>query len=472
MLKVDLCIIGAGSGGLSVAAAARAFGASVVLIEEGEMGGDCLNTGCVPSKALLAAGKHAAAMRDAGRFGVTAGDISVNFGRVHEHVHGVIASIAPHDSVERFEALGVKVIKSHGIFTSPKLVEAGGEIIAARRFVIAAGSRAAVPPIPGLDQVTYFTNETIFDLRRKPSHLIVVGGGPIGIEMAQAHRRLGSKVTVVEALDALHRDDPELTAIALKALVEEGVTIHAQARVTSVAPKGQGVSVALETKNGMETLAGSHLLIAVGRKPSVDGLGLEAAHIRYDRRGIEVDAGLRTSNRRVYAIGDIAGGAQFTHVAGYHAGLVIRNALFGLPVRVDKDLIPWVTYTEPEIAHVGVSEAEAQRRFGRKFKIVRWSFADNDRARTERTTEGLVKLITSPKGRILGCGIVGPHAGELISLFSFAIANKLKVGSLTKFIAPYPTLAEIAKRVGVEYYRDQISNPWIGRWIRIIGLLP
>ena len=372
VLKPDICVIGAGSGGLSVAAAAAAFGVDVVLIEQGKMGGDCLNTGCVPSKALLASAKAAVAEAAGKKLGVHFGAVGVDFARANDHVQAVIAAIAPHDSEERFEGLGVTVLKHHARFTGPDCILAGETEIRARRFVIATGSRAAVPPIPGLDTVSYLTNETLFDLREAPEHLIVIGGGPIGMEMAQAHRRLGSKVTVIEAQKALGKDDPEQAAIVIDALRSEGVTILEDTKVAGVEKTGSGVSVSVETPEGVQrSLEGSHLLVATGRAPTVDGLDLEKAGVAYSRKGIEVDRGLRTSNRRVYVIGDVTGGLQFTHVAGYHAGLVIRSILFRLPAKENRDLIPWVTYTSPELGHVGLSEPEARRRHGDKVRVLR-----------------------------------------------------------------------------------------------------
>ena len=472
ILKPDLCIIGGGSAGLTAAAAARAFDASVVLIEKGEMGGDCLNTGCVPSKSLIAAAKHAESGRLSSPFGVSFEPPRVNFGRIHDHVSEVIASIAPNDSAERFEGLGVTVIRAEGRFTDKRTLEADGQKIRARRFIIATGSRPAVPPIPGIDSVDVLTNETIFDQTRKPAHLIIIGGGPIGMEMAQAHRRLGSEVTLIEASSFLGKDDPELVDIALRRIEAEGVTLRKGCSVTSVAPNGNGVAVTITGDKGAEEITGSHLLVAAGRKPNVEGLGLDAAHVRTTGTGIKVNGALRTSNRRVYAIGDIAGGLQFTHVASYHAGLVIRSTLFGLRARENRTIIPWCTFTDPEIASVGLGEAAALKRYPQKAKILRWSYGENDRARTERRTDGLIKLITHRNGRILGCAIVGPGAGEMISLFAYAIANGMKVGSLMKFVAPYPTLTEMAKRVAVEHYRDNLKSPWIRRWLKFIRSLP
>jgi pyruvate/2-oxoglutarate dehydrogenase complex dihydrolipoamide dehydrogenase (E3) component len=345
-VTADLCVIGAGSGGLSVAAGAAQLGARVVLIEAGAMGGDCLNTGCVPSKALLAAAKHAHAMTTGRRFGVAPAIPQIDFAAAKDHVAATIAAIAPHDSQERFEGLGVQVIRAPARFVSPREVAAGGTRIRARRFVLATGSRPAIPPVPGIESVPYLTNETIFDLRTRPEHLIVLGGGPIGIEMAQAHRRLGSAVTVIEADRALGRDDPETAAVVLAALRAEGVAIREQTAAARIAG-GAGVTVHLPDGSAV---AGTHLLVAAGRRVETEALGLAEAGIKAGPKGIAVDARLRTTNRRVHAIGDAAGGLQFTHVAGYQAGVVIRSALFGLPARQRTDHIPWVTYTDPELA--------------------------------------------------------------------------------------------------------------------------
>jgi pyruvate/2-oxoglutarate dehydrogenase complex dihydrolipoamide dehydrogenase (E3) component len=476
VLTPDLCVIGAGSGGLTVAAAARAMGASVVLIEKGEMGGDCLNYGCVPSKALLAAAKAAHTFRSSAKFGIAANEPAIDFVRVNAHVRHVIDTIAPHDSVERFEGLGATVIQAAAKFVDPRTIEADGKKIRPRRAVIATGSRAVVPPIAGLDTTPFLTNENIFELTERPGHLVIVGGGPIGMEMAQAHKRLGSDVTVIDMAPPLGKDDPELTAIALKNIVAEGVKIIAPAKVLSVAGSGKknqdGVAVTIELEGKQTVVEGSHLLMAVGRAPQTKGLGLEAAGIKTHRGAITVSKGLKTSNRRVYAIGDVTGGLMFTHVAGYQAGLVVRNALFGLPVSNDTAAIPWATYTDPEIGQVGLTEADARARLGDGFKVLRWKYAENDRATAERRTDGLVKVITDNKGRILGAGAVGLLAGELISFYAFAIANRMKVGAFVKYVAPYPTLTEVARRVAWEFYRDALNNPWLGRLRAINRLLP
>ncbi len=466
-LHADLCIIGAGPGGLSLAAGAAQIGASVVLVEEGQMGGDCLHYGCVPSKALIAAARAAQAHRDSSRFGVAAHEPEIDYAAVMDRVEAAIATIAPHDSVERFEGLGVRVLRARGRFTGPREVAAGDHRIVARRFVIATGSSPAVPPIPGLDAVPYLTNETLWQNRVRPEHLIVIGGGPIGIELAQAHRRLGCRVTVVEAARALGREDPEIAEVALDRLRAEGVSIREEAKVVSVDRGPAGVSLALA---GGEKITGSHVLVAVGRRPNVEDLGLDAAGVAFDRVGVRVDRGLRSlSNRHVYAIGDAAGGLQFTHVASYHAGLVLRSALFRLPVSVRTDHIPRVTFTDPELAHVGLTEAEARNRYGSAVEIHRFPFAGCDRAVAEGHEAGLVKVITGRRGRILGCSIAGASAGELIHPWALALASGLGVKAMAGYVAPYPTLGEAGKRAAGGYFAPRLfGRPWIRR---IVGLL-
>jgi len=456
-LNVDICVIGAGSGGLNVAAGASQMGASVVLVEKAKMGGDCLNTGCVPSKALLAAAHAAAAVRGGGQFGVNSGELSVDGGRVFEHVRDVIAAIEPNDSVERFEGLGVRVIQAAASFTGPRTLEAGGQQITARRFVVATGSSAFVPPIPGLDSVAYHTNETIFDCTSLPGHLIIVGGGPIGMEMAQAHRRLGTKVTVLELFSIMPKDDPELVDVLRRQLEDDGIDIREGVTISRIEKSNSGVSVVLGGDGVEVSVEGSHLLIAAGRRPSVDGLGLDEAGVRYSAKGIEVDGRLRTSNKKIFAIGDVAGGFQFTHVAGYHAGIVIKNALFRLPSKVDNRVVPWVTYTTPELAQVGMVEAEAKKTHG-DIRVLRWPFHENDRAQAEALTDGLIKVITTPKGHVLGCGIVGPAAGELIHTWVLAMSQKIKIGAIAQMIAPYPTLGEVSKRAAGSFYTPSLFS--------------
>ena len=469
VIDTDICVIGAGSGGLSVAAGAVQMGARVVLIEGAEMGGDCLNTGCVPSKALIAAANAAQALR-AGFAGVPGREPSVDFAAVKDHVQAVIDVIAPVDSQQRFEGLGCTVLRAWAKFTGPREVQAGDSTVRARRFVIATGSRAFVPPIQGVDKVPFFTNETIFALRDRPAHLLVIGGGPIGMEMAQAHRRLGCKVTVIEGAQALGREDPEMAAVVLDALRAEGIEIR----------EGQGVVRLAGTEGAVEvTLAdgtsvtGSHLLMAVGRQAHLDGLGLEAAGVDHDRKGVTVDARLRSvSNRRVFAIGDVAGGLQFTHVAAYHAGIVIRQAVLGLPAKATMRAMPRATYTAPELAQVGLTEAEAREAHGDAVQVVRAEFAHNDRAIAGRQGKGLVKVMVV-KGRPVGAGIVGAQAGELIGLWALAISAKLKMSAIAGMVAPYPTLGEVSKRAAGAYFSPKLfDNPVLKRVVWFVQRVP
>ncbi|WP_323037906.1 dihydrolipoyl dehydrogenase family protein [Pararhodobacter sp.] len=464
-IKTDICVIGAGSGGLSVAAGAVQMGASVVLIEGGKMGGDCLNYGCVPSKALLAAGKAAAAHRAGASKGVAPDEPVTDYAAAMEHVARVIAAIEPHDSQERFEGLGVQVIRDYARFVSPTEVEAGGKRITARRFVIATGSSPLVPPIPGLDSVPYLTNETIFDLRAAPAHLLIIGGGPIGLEMAQAHRRLGCKVTVLEGAKALGNDDPEATALIVAALRDEGVEIIEGAKVEQV--RGHQGAIAVQVEGGA-VYNGSDLLVAVGRKPNTDRLELDLAGVKHGRGGVEVDDSLRSTNRWVYAIGDVAGRGQFTHVAGYQAGVIIRSMLFGLPSKVRADHIPHVTYTDPELAHVGLGEAAARQKFGAGLQVITLGFDAADRAQADGKTTGLIKVMVN-KGRPVGATIAGPNAGEMIGVWALVLANRLKMGAIAGTVLPYPTMGELSKRVAGAYFSPKLfENPWVKR---VVGLV-
>ena len=456
-IHADLCIIGAGSGGLSVAAGAAQLGRKVVLVERHKMGGDCLNYGCVPSKALIAAAHHAHSIRRAREFGVDAGEPKADFPRVMKHVREVIAAIEPNDSVERFEKFGVRVVKASAKFVSAREVEAGDFRIKAKTFIIATGSSPLKPPIPGLDQTPFMTNETVFDNLVLPDHLIVIGGGPIGLELAQAHRRLGARVTVLEAKSIMPKDDPEAVAVVKQSLEADGVSILENALVTAVAKAASCVAVTVTRDGKSQVVNGSHLLLAVGRVPNVEGLNLEAAGVRYSRKGIEVDSGLCTSNRRVHAIGDVAGGLQFTHVAGYHAGLIIRRVLFKLPIKTDYSAIPWCTYTDPELAQVGVTEAQARER-GLKFSITRWPLHENDRAQAEREVHGFAKVVVV-NGRPIGATIVGFRAGELILPWVMAIGQKMKLSSMAGMVAAYPTLSEVSKRASSAYFTPTLFSP-------------
>ncbi len=464
-LSADLCVIGAGAGGLSVAAGAAQMGARVVLIEGGEMGGDCLNHGCVPSKALLAAAKAAQSRREGAALGIAPVEPQVDFAAVMDHVARTIAAIAPHDSQARFEALGVTVLRDWARFTGPREVVAAGRRIRARRFVIATGSRPVLPAIPGIETVPVLTNETLFSLRDRPGHLLILGGGPIGCEMAQAFRRLGARVTLVEAARLLSREDPEAAALVASALRAEGVTIREGVQVARLRSAGAGIEAVLSDG---ETLLATHLLAATGRRAALGRLDLTAARVAFTLQGVTVGAGLRSvSNRRVYAVGDAAGQGQFTHLAGAHAGVIIRQALLGLPARAPS-LVPRVTYTDPEIAQAGRTEAEARALWGGRVQVRTESFATNDRARAEGRTGGFVRLIAVGR-RPVGLTIAGPGAGDLIGAGQLALERGLTLGALAATVLPYPTRAETAKRAAGAYFSAKLfDNPALRRVVRLI----
>ena len=452
-IRADLCVIGAGSGGLSIAAGAVQMGASVILIEQSRMGGECLNTGCVPSKALLAAAAR--------------GD---DFAAAYDHMRQVIAAIEPHDSAERFRGLGAHVVFGKAQFVARRFLEVGDTSVTARRFIVATGSAPVIPSIPGLDSVPYFTNETLFDSAPEPRHLLVLGGGPVGVEMAQAYRRLGAEVTLVEGKRLLGRDDPELVAIVRAQLIEDGVTIHEETPVTAVEADGAGIALTCGSGDASLRLSGSHLLVAAGRRPKIEGLGLEDAGVALNDGVPLIDARLRTTNKRIFAIGDVVGPYRFTHTASYQARIVITNALFRLPARVRYDAVPWVTYTDPELAHVGLSEAEARAK-GNEVRILRFPFEENDRAIAEGATRGLVKVVATRRGRVLGASIVGAHAGELILPWVLAVKYRLGVGKLAQAIVPYPTLSEASARAAGSFHAPMLFGPRTKRLVRMLARL-
>ncbi len=472
-ITADICVIGGGSGGLSVAAGAAQLGANTVLFERDKMGGDCLNTGCVPSKALLAAGKSAAAMAGKPIMGVPAASgHQLDFDKTHAHIHDVIASIAPHDSIERFEGLGVTVLPYEARFSSPDSVMAtdrtGQQItVKSRYFVVATGSHAWTPPIKGLDSISYLTNETIFSLSECPDHLLIIGGGPIGVEMAQAHKRLGARVSLIDVGPIMFKDDPELVGRLKRCLEAEGIEIYEHVKIEEVAQaKAGGISISLSSG---EVLKGSHLLAAVGRRPNIARLELEAANITYTPKGITTDNRLRSSNKRVFAIGDVAGRHQFTHMAGYHASIVIKNTLFKLPAKLAEHAVPYVTYTDPELAHTGLSWPDAQKQFAAdEICCVDWELKENDRARAERRTEGMVRIITNKKGRILGATILAPHAGEMIHSWTLAIQNKLGMAAMANTIAPYPSWSEASKRAAGAFFTEKLFSERTKKLIRAL----
>lgn len=456
-ITVDLVIIGAGPGGLSVASVATQLGLKVILVESGLMGGDCLNYGCIPSKALLASAKTAHLLRQAHNFGIEVKGVDINFLNVLKHVHDVIKELAEHDSVERFKSLGVDVIEAEARFTGKNTITAKDLEIQAKHFVIATGSNPLIPSIPGLDITPYFTNESIFNLTEQPEHLMVIGGGPIGCELAQAFSMLGTHVTLVEQQTLLSGEDEDCVTILRDQLNRMNISIYEHCTVQEVhSVNPQNIKIVIQKKGELINITGSHLLIATGRKAHVTHLGLDKAGIDYTAQGINVNSYLQTSNNKVYAIGDVVGPFRFTHMASYQAGIVIRNIIFKLPSKVNYQNIPRVTFTEPEIAHVGISEKEASQQ--KNIKLIQWPFKENDRANTDLKVEGKIKVFTDAKARILGVTIIGHCAGELILPWIMAVKEQKTLRSFTDVIVPYPTFSEISKQVAAEYYKPQLFS--------------
>lgn len=469
----DICVIGGGAGGLVVAAGGAALGARVILIEKNQLGGDCLRYGCVPSKTLLHSARVAQTLRGAGRFGIPAVQPDISIPRVMKRVQSVIDAIAIHDSPERFRGLGVEVLFGAGRFVSPTQFEVEGRTLTARAFVIATGSRPSIPPIPGLDATPYLTNENLFSLQEAVDHLIVMGGGPIGLEMAQAFRRLGCRVTVLERNgQILPREDTDLAAVVAQRLDREGVHIHTGSTVRASRGTPEGIQVDYRDQENREhTLRGSHLLVAAGRQANVEDLGLEAAGVELEQGRIQTDRRLRSSNRAIYACGDVTGPYQFTHMAEHQAGIILRNVIFRLPAKVEQKVIPWCTFTDPELARVGLSEGEAQAR-GITHRVYTFPFRDIDRAQAEGETEGLTKIVTDRKGRLLGAALAGPHAGELIHEYTLAIAKGMKASDLSGVIHIYPTLAQINRRVADQRLKESLTparKKWLQRIFRLRG---
>lgn len=467
VIHCDLAIIGAGAAGLSLAAVAAQLGVKVVLLEHGKMGGDCLNYGCVPSKSLLAAAKAFWQATHAQHLGVYAQGVHLNFEKVMQHVRQVIDTIAPNDSVTRFTALGVQIVLSTARFIDKQTIAAGDCLIRSKRIVIATGSSPFIPSITGIDDVKYYTNETIFTLKKLPEHLLVIGGGPIGCELAQAFSMLGSTVTILESAAILPKDEPDCVDIVRKGLVKTGAAIYEGVVVKSLATKGDDIIIQFEKETKSMVVRGSHVLIATGRQANIRSLDLEKAGVDYTPKGIVVDSRLRTGNKKIYAIGDVASAMQFTHVASYQAGIVLKNILFRLPAKNSYRAVPWVTYTSPQLAHVGLSSSQAKSE-GINIISSESLFADNDRAQTEGETEGKIKVYTDKKGRILGATIVGSKADDLIYPWVIAINEKKTLRSFTDSIAPYPTFSEASKRVASQFYAKKLFSDtmrMIVRWL-------
>ncbi len=447
-LTPDICVIGGGPAGIAAAMAAAAEGVAVVLVEKGALGGSDLASGAVPSKALLAAAEVNELLRRGPAIGVTGAPIQVNFAKLREHIASVGAAIAANVTPERLAAQGVQVVSAAARFTDRDTVAAGAAVIRARRVILAVGAQPSPPDIPGLDGIDFVTVSGIFDLSRKPTHLIVVGGGREGLELAQAFNRLGIDTTVLDRGPALPEVDPELAAIVVDRLRAEGVRVRVGIDVVSAGRRRGGVRFTVSDPEGdAAAIDGSHLLIACGRKPSVDGLDLDIAGVRSDADGIVVDRNLRTTNRRVYAIGDAVAGRTDAARGQYQAAQVVKSILFRLAVADRSAEAPFVAFTDPGLATVGLDEATARSRHGDRVRVLRFPFAENDRAQIERMPAGMIKVVVGPRGRVLGAAIVGHDAGEMIAPWSLAVSRRLPIAALAGLPAPYLTRTEISRRV-------------------------
>ncbi len=469
MKVFDLIVIGGGAAGLVTASGAAQLGAKVALIEKDKLGGECLWTGCVPSKALIEAARTKRRIDLSRKEGFDMGEVQVDFARVMDHVHETIMTIEPHDNPERFRKMGITVIEGHATFTGHDRIEVNGETLVGGRFCIATGGSVFVPPIEGINNVSVMTHENFFNIRKQPKHLIVIGAGPIGCELGQSMARLGSQVTLVETFDCvLHNDDKEL-ACMLHAYLDEEITIHISTRAMKVEEKEGTIRLTCQRGDESFVVEGDMLLLATGKRARTTNMGLELAGVRVEKNSLQVDASLRTTNPRIFACGDVAGPYLFTHMAEYQAGIVISNALIPLMNRkVSYDVVPWATYTDPELAHVGLSESAAIAQFGKEnISIFRYSVKENDRHIIEGATKGMVKLVTKSNGKILGCDILGANAGDLIHEYALAIKKGLSVGSVSGTIHAYPTLAQANKRASDQYYAEKIFKgriPKVVKW--------
>jgi pyruvate/2-oxoglutarate dehydrogenase complex dihydrolipoamide dehydrogenase (E3) component len=469
-LKPDICVIGAGAGGLATASAAAAFGVPVVLIEKPRMAGESRDGG-LPANAFLAAADRAHVLHNAASFGLKTPRAGVDFAAVKARVRDVVNAMAPNESRERLVGLGVRVIEGVARFADSQTVVAGDFAVTARRFVIATGSSPALPAIPGLADTPHLTSETVFDLTDCPRHLIVIGAGSAGLELAQAFRRLGSEVTVLEAATPLANEDAECAAVVLDALQREGITLRSGVEIARIRRVLASVEVDIVTPAGAEIVRGSHVLVAAGRRPNVEDLDLDAGRIRYEPRGIIVDKRMRTTNRCVYAVGDVVAGPKSPQLASYHAELVVRHALFRQQVSADHRAVPTVTHTDPELAQVGLLEDEARAHSG-AIRVLRWPYRENDRAQCTQATNGHIKVITDRRGDILGATIVGPEAGENIVAWTLAVGQKLNISAFAGLVVPYPAYAEVGKRAAMTYFMRGLTSSWVRRimgWLRRLG---
>ncbi len=460
-MKYDyhIAVLGAGSGGLVVASAGASLGAKVVLIEAEKMGGDCLNAGCVPSKTSLKSAHLAKDIAHSGEYGIGSTLEKVNVANVMDRVRSVIKSIEPHDSKERYEGLGVTVLNGKGELIDNHTVKAGEKTVTAKNIVIATGSEPVVPPIKGLKDIQYLTNKNIFNLEKLPEHLIIMGGGPIGVELGQGFRHLGSKVTIIDMSEHLFpKDDPEVIPVMEKRLNADGIDLLLSSVIKEVKKEDETITVIVEQNGKNSEITGNQVLVSAGRKPVSYGLGLEKIGVETDERGyIKTNNKLQSSMKNIYACGDVTGPYQFTHMAGYQAGVVIRNIIFKLGAKVDYSCVPWTTYTKPEVAHVGYTEPWAKS-LGLYVDSIKINLSEIDRAKAEGDTEGFLKLILGKKGILIGATLVGNKAGEMIPVATLAISQKLKATAFMKLIFSYPTEAEIFKFASLEKVRQSFKN--------------
>jgi len=466
VLTPDICVIGAGPGARAAAMGAAAAGARTALVMPEHADGHPFHDGGVPAKALIAAARRFACARDSAVFGIDGTAVTADFGKLREHLRDVTAALAPNASAARLGGLGVNVFTGGARFADAHMLTVGETTIAAKHYIVAAGARPAIPLIPGLDTVTALTEETVLGLDGCPRQLIVIGGGATGLELAQAFRHLGAGVTLVEARRPLGEEDPEAVEVVLTQFAREGIEVLADTAIREVGRGGDGIRLTLETPAGARTIEGSHLLVAAGRRPDIDGLGLDAAGIKFNADGVIVDRRLRTTNPKVFAIGEAIGGPRAAHAAEYQAGVVLGNTVLRLPAKA-VDALPRVTFTAPELAQTGLTEAQAMQRH-RRIRVLRWALHDNDRAQIERDPCGHIKVIADTRGRILGATLVSTDAGEMISAWTLAVSRKLDIGAMAELAVPYPTRGEVGKRAAATYFSPGLKRPLLQRMMRIL----
>lgn len=467
-IQVDICVIGAGAAGLAVASGTSQMGAKTIVIESDNFGGGSLYRNCIPSKAIIASSQVAEIIKNASKFGIQNTKSVVDHEAIQKHIQRVIKHITPNASKERHEGMGIQVITGSAEFISSDEVKANDQIIKAKKFVIATGSSPAIPPYPGLTNIDYLTNETVFFHKPFPQHLIILGGNANGIEIAQAFARLGTKVTILEMFTILNKCDPEMVNILRKRLLHEGIEVREKIRIHEIKKDFSGIQVVLDNGDEkQEKISGSDLYVAAGRKPNVDGLNLDAADIEANVRGIIVDRRMRTTNKNIFAIGDVTGQHPFTSAAQYQAGIVLKNLLFKWPSKVDYKALPWVAYSSPQIAQVGLTEKELKLK-KKKFRTLRATFDDNDRAQIQHYTAGMIKVLITPYGKILGVCIVGPQASELITTWSLAIKEKMHVSKVAGLITPYPTFSEISKQAATSFFITKLFDGKIRKFVQFL----